>query len=52
MILVHLKEVTVLPSGSVYFAIRGKTYQKSLNKAFAIDLLSKSGLFLRIRVIH
>jgi len=28
MILVHLKEVTILPSVSVYFAIRGKTIAK------------------------
>jgi len=28
MILVHLKEVTILPSASVYFAIRGKTIAK------------------------
>jgi len=40
MILVHLKEVISLPSGSVYFAIRGKKeWQNSLNKAFAIDAL-------------
>jgi len=28
IILVHLKEVTILPSVSVYFAIRGKTIAK------------------------
>jgi len=37
MILVHLKEVTILPSGSVYFAIKRKIWQNSLNKAFTID---------------
>ena len=31
-------EVTILPSGSVYFATRGnKEWQNSLNKVFAID---------------
>jgi len=40
MILVHLKEVIILPSDSDYFAIRGKKeWQNSLNKAFAIDAL-------------
>ena len=34
-----LKEVTILTSGSVRFAIRGKKWQNSLNKAFAIDTL-------------
>ena len=44
MILVPLKEVTILPSGSVSFAIRGKIVsikllpleENSINKAFAI----------------
>jgi len=40
MILVHLKEVNLLPSGSVYFAIRSKReWQNSLNKVFASDAL-------------
>jgi len=35
-----LKEVIVLLTGSVYFAIRGKReWQNSLNEAFAIDVL-------------
>jgi len=38
MIPVHLKAVTILPSGSVYFAIRGeKEGKNSLSKAFAVD---------------
>jgi len=46
MMLVHLKEVTILPSDSVNFTIRGrKEWQNSHNKAFAIDALYKSGLF-------
>jgi len=39
VIVVHLKEVTSLPLDNVYFAIRGKKWQNSLNKAFAIDAL-------------
>ena len=46
MILVNLKEVIILPSGSVYFVIRGKKeWQNSLKKAFAIDALQKSVFF-------
>jgi len=40
MILVKLMEVTILSSGSVYFAIRGNNeWKNSLYKAFAIDAL-------------
>jgi len=40
MIVVHLKEAFILPSGSVYFAMRGKKeWQNSFNKAFAINAL-------------
>jgi len=28
-----------MPSGSVYFAVRGKKWQNSFSKAFAIDYL-------------
>jgi len=40
MILVHLNEVILLPSGSVYFAIRGKKNGKTVSaKLLAIDAL-------------
>jgi len=33
-----VQEVTILPSDSVYFAVRGKNeWQNSLSKAFAVD---------------
>jgi len=33
-----VQEVTILPSGTVYFAVRGKKeWQNSLSKAFAVD---------------
>jgi len=40
--------MTILPSGSVYFAIKGKKWQNSLSKAFSIDALQKVGYFLKI----
>ena len=36
--MILVQEVTILPSGSVYFAVRGKKeWQNSLSKAFAVD---------------
>ena len=36
--MILVQEVTVLPSGSVYFAVRGKKeWENSLSKAFAVD---------------
>jgi len=36
--MILVQEVTILPSGSVYFAVRGKKeWLNSLSKAFAVD---------------
>jgi len=48
MILVHLKEVIILISGSVYFAIRGKKeWQISLKKSLPLLHCKTVGHFFR-----
>jgi len=51
--LVHLMEVTILPSGSVYFAIRGnKEWKNGLNKAFLLMHSEKVSYLLILEVIY
>jgi len=46
-------EVTILPSGSVYFAIRGnKEWKNGLNKAFLLMHSEKVSYLLILEVIY
>jgi len=47
MILVHLKKVTILPSGSVYFAIRGKNGKMVSTKLLPLMHCKKVGYFFK-----
>jgi len=52
MILVHLKEVIILPSGSIYCAVRGKKNGKIVStKLLPLMHCKKVSCFLRIGLI-